>query len=334
MNEFRVYKTIHFSNELAKQITAMHHKYWNTTKGTYMYYNVVEMNNDPKHNFYILGLLDDKVIASCFVDTYRDYENDQIINNYDEYIISSLMIDKDYQKQGYGTKLLEATIEILKEENAIKICAFACNNSEKLFEKLGFTKDESIKSFGSIVPGDDTDVYYELNLESNFFLAPLNETDVLFIADSMHNKLWEYVDENSNLPLNLLPTVSMYKQEILKNATYDNALVKLVRCNKMVAGYTYTYYHDYDIPNKESHHYVSVSFYLKDDYLYQSAVKAIVDEAIQFFKLNQKNHNIQYIKVVLNKWTIIMKNYNFYRRCLLKLGFKQIDNELFTLYVE
>ena len=150
----------------------------------------------------------------------------------------------------------------------------------------------------------------------------------------MYNKLWEYVDENLNLPFNLLPTISMYKQEILKNATYDNALVKLVRCNKMVAGYTYMYYHDYDIPNKESHHYVSVSFYLKDDYLYQSAVKAIVDEAIQFFKLNQENHNIQYIKVVLNKWTIIMKNYNFYRRCLLKLGFKQIDNELFKLYVE
>ena len=118
MNEFKVYKTIHFSNEQANQITTMHHKYYNTTQGTYMYYNVVEMNKDPKHNFYILGLLDDQVIASLFVDTYRDYENNQRINNYDEYLISSLMVDKDYQKKGYGTKLIEATIKILKEENA------------------------------------------------------------------------------------------------------------------------------------------------------------------------------------------------------------------------
>ncbi len=29
-----------------------------------------------------------------------------------------------------------------------------------------------------------------------------------------------------------------------------------------------------------------------------------------------------------------MKNYNFYKRCLLELGFKQKDNELFTLDVE
>lgn len=334
MNEFKVYKTIHFSNEQANQITTMHHKYYNTNQGTYMYYNVVEMNNDPKHNFYILGLLDDQVIASLFVDTYRDYENNQRINNYDEYLISSLMVDKDYQKKGYGTKLIEATIKILKEENATKICAFACNNSKKLFENLGLPKNENIKSFGSIVPGDDTDVYYELNIESNFFLAPINETDVSFVADSMYNKLWEYVDENLKLPLSLLPTISMYKQEILKIATYDNALVKLIRCNKMVAGYTYMYYHDYDLPNKESHHYVTLSFYLKDDYLYKSAIKTIVDEAILFFKQNKENHHIQYIKVVLNKWNIIMKNYNFYKRCLLELGFKQKDNELFILDVE
>lgn len=334
MNEFKVYKTIHFSNEQANQITTMHHKYYNTTQGTYMYYNVVEMNKDPKHNFYILGLLDDQVIASLFVDTYRDYENNQRINNYDEYLISSLMVDKDYQKKGYGTKLIEATIKILKEENATKICAFACDNSKKLFENLGFTKNENIKSFGSIVPGDDTDVYYELNIESNFFLAPINETDVSFVADSMYNKLWEYIDENLKLPLSLLPTISMYKQEILKIATYDNALVKLIRCNKMVAGYTYMYYHDYDLPNNESHHYVTLSFYLKDDYLYKSAIKTVVDEAILFFKQNKENHHIQYIKVVLNKWNIIMKNYNFYKRCLLELGFKQKDNELFTLDVE
>ena len=40
MNDFKVYKTIHFPDEWAEQITLMHHKQWNTNKGTYMYYNV------------------------------------------------------------------------------------------------------------------------------------------------------------------------------------------------------------------------------------------------------------------------------------------------------
>ena len=79
MSDFRVYKTIHFKEEWANRITEMHHKQWNTTKGTYMYYDVLNMNYDPKHHFFILGLLDNNVIASCFVSTYEDYKNDECI---------------------------------------------------------------------------------------------------------------------------------------------------------------------------------------------------------------------------------------------------------------
>ena len=334
MNNFQVYKTVHFPDEWAKQITAAHHKENNTTKGTYMYWNVYNMNQDPKHYFYIIGLLDDNVIASCFVNPYLSYDQEGRIDRFDEYLISYLIIDKDYQKQGYGTKFLDSVIKILKEENAIKVCAFACDNSKKLFENFEFVKNEEIKSFGTTVPGDDNDVYYELNLASNFFLSPINKDDARFIANSMHDKLLEYITEDSNLPLSLLPTTTMYEQEIIYNSTYDNSIVKTVRCNRIACGYTYMYYHDYDTDYGEGHHYVTVSFYLDDNYLYKSAVKVIIDEAIQFYKQNKEIHNIQFIQVYLNKWNILMKNYSFYKRCLLELGFEQKDKELFILKVE
>ena len=192
MNDFKVYKTIHFPDLWAEQITSMHHKQWNTNKGTYMYYNVRDMNLDSKHNFYILGLLNDKVIASCFVTTYKDYEAIEQIEKYDEYLISSLIVDKDYQKQGYGTSFIKSVITILKEENAIKVAAFACDSSKRLFEKLGFVKDESITSFGSIYPGDDDAVYYELNIESNFYLSKLNKDDVRFVSESMMKEFYKH----------------------------------------------------------------------------------------------------------------------------------------------
>ena len=239
MDNFRVYKTVHFPDEWAKQITEAHHKENNTTKGTYMYYNVVNMNQDPKHYFYILGLLNDRVIASCFVNPYLNFQNDERIDNYDEFLISYLIVDKDYQKQGYGTKFLDSVIKILKEENATKICAFACDNSKKLFENFGFTKDENKKTFGTSVPGDDNDVYYELKLESNFFLAPLNDADAWTVALSKNTKLGEIIKQYNDFPFYLLPSANMYKNDLLTCEKFDNALIKIVRCNKMAVGYTY-----------------------------------------------------------------------------------------------
>ena len=81
-----------------------------------------------------------------------------------------------------------------EEENVIKVAAFACDNSKRLFEKLGFVKDKSITSFGSTYPGDDDSVYYELNLESNFYLSKLNKDDVRFISISMNNELYKFTN--------------------------------------------------------------------------------------------------------------------------------------------
>ena len=265
MNDFKVYKTIHFSNEWASQNTSMFHKEYNTTNGTFMYYNVRHMNRDSKHNFYILGVLNDNVIASCFVSSYANYELDEPIEKNDEYLISSLIVDKDFQRQGYGTSFIKSVITILKEENAIKIAAFACDNSKRLFEKLGFVKDESITSFGSTYPGDDTAVYYELNLDSNFNLSALNKDDVRFVSISMKHEFYKHYKcrEDDKEPYLLLPNVSTYENIIMLYATQANALVKVVKCGKIAVGYTHIYYIDYDdVDPKYSEHSVNLEFYI------------------------------------------------------------------------
>lgn len=335
MNDFKVYKTIHFSDEWATQNTAMFHKEYNTTKGTYMYHYICQMNRDPKHHFYILGTLNDKVIASCFVSTYINYIEDQCIEKFDEYLISSLIVDKDYQKQGYGTSFMKSVIRILNEENATKICAFACDNSKKLFENLGFEKKLNVKTFGMTVPGDDDSVYYELNIDSNFYLSALNKDDVRFVSMSMNKEYNNFYSHQEDEPFILLPNINTYINMINDFATKENAIVKIVRCNKMAVGYAHIYYTDYDdIDPKYTEHSVSLEFYLDKNYLFRSAIEKMVKEAINFYKEKKEKHQIDYLKVCLNKYTILMKRYEFYKRCLLELGFEQKDKEIFILKIE
>ena len=335
MNDFKVYKTIHFPDEWAAQNTVMFHKEYNTTKGSYMYHYVCQMNRDPKHHFYILGTLNDKVIASCFVSTYIDYLGDECIEIFDEYIISGLIVDKDYQKQGYGTSFVRSVITILKEENATKICAFACDKSKKLFENLGFVKNEDIKTFGMTVPGDDDSVYYELNIDSNFYLSTLNKDDVWIVSMSMNREYDKFYKYQENEPFILLPNTNTYANMINGFASKENALVKTVRCNKMAVGYAHIYYSDYDdVDPKYSEHSVSLEFYLDENYLFKSAIAKMVEEAIDFYKEKIVNHNLEHIKVCLNKYTILMRRYDFYKRYLLELGFEQKDKETFILKVE
>lgn len=335
MNDFKVYKTIHFSDEWARQNTAMFHKEYNTTKGTYMYHYVCQMNRDPKHHFYILGTLNDKVIASCFVSTYINYIEDECIECFDEYLISSLIVDKDYQRKGFGTSFIKSVIAILKEENAIKVCAFACDSSKKLFENLGFIKNDKVKTFGITVPGDDDSIYYELNIDSNFYLSTLNKDDVWFVSMSLKREYDNFFKQQDDEPFILLPNTNTYVNMINSFALKENEIVKIVRCNKMAVGYAHIYYNDYDdVDPKYSEHSVNLEFYLDENYLFKSAIVKMVDEAINFYKENKENHNLECLKVCLNQYTILMRRYNFYKRFLLKISFKQKDKEMFILKFE
>ena len=49
----------------------------------------------------------------------------------------------------------------------------------------------------------------------------------------------------------------------------------------------------------------------------------------EHYKEKRENHNLEQIKVCLNKYTILMRRYDFYKRCLLASGFEQKDKETF-----
>ena len=133
----------------------------------------------------------------------------------------------------------------------------------------------------------------------------------------------------------MLPNTNTYANMINGFSSKENALVKTVRCNKMAVGYAHIYYSDYDdIDPKYSEHSVSLEFYLDDNYLFKSAIAKMVDEAIDFYKEKRENHNLEHIKVCLNKYTILMRRYDFYKRCLLELGFYQKDKETFILKIK
>lgn len=288
-----------------------------------MYWNSYYMNLNPKNNFFVLGLLDDKVIARCFVSSYVNCNH--TIEKKDEFLISYLVVDPLFQKQGYGTRLIDYVITMLKEMNAVKVVAFACNESKKLFEILGFIARPEIKEFGGSVPGDDSDIYYELSLPHNFFLAKINEKDALLVARLMTKELSKY---DSKIPTILMPHEYMYKDHILNWNKQENEACKLLRCGKMVVGYTYMFYEDYDTESG-SDHSVHLLFFIDEDYLYESAIKVMVEEAENFLKLHRNNHHLEHIKVFLNEYSIIMKRYDFYKSCLLNLGFKELDKETF-----
>ena len=196
---------------------------------------------------------------------------------------------------------------------------------------------ESIKSFGSIYPGDDDSVYYELNIESNFYLSKLSKDDVKFVSKSMMNEFYKHYKcrADDEEPYVLLPNISTYENTIMAYAFKENALVKTVRCGKITVGYSHIYYTDYDDADpKYSEHSVSVEFYLEENYLYKSAIEKMINEAKNFYKEIKENQHIDYIKVCLNKYTILMRRYEFYKRCLLELGFEQKDKETFILNIE
>ena len=185
------------------------------------------------------------------------------------------------------------------------------------------------------VPGDDDSVYYELNIDSNFYLSTLNKDDVWIVSMSMNREYDKFYKYQENEPFILLPNTNTYANMINGFASKENALVKTVRCNKMAVGYAHIYYSDYDdVDPKYSEHSVSLEFYLDENYLFKSAIEKMVEEAIDFYKEKIVNHNLEHIKVCLNKYTILMRRYDFYKRYLLELGFEQKDKETFILKVE
>lgn|SRR5690554_1958758 len=147
--DFKVMICKYLHNDLSEQIKKVYNDddYFNHKQ------ELVKISSDDA--FFIIGILDGKVIGTCFVERNEEDPN--------YFLLSDFFVLKSYRNKGYGTKIIEGLLNILKKLKAIKICAFANNEiSAKIFSNTGFKKDLSIKSFGDIYPDNENAIYFEM----------------------------------------------------------------------------------------------------------------------------------------------------------------------------
>lgn len=130
----------------------------------------------------------------------------------------------------------------------------------------------------------------------------------------------------SKIPSRLLPHSKMYASYLMDLCKKEYESCKIIRCGKLAIGYVYMYYEDYDtIYNSE--HSVQLSFFIDENYLFESVINLIINESINFYNIKKEENNIDCIKVYLDEDNIIPSRYNLYQRWLMLHSFvKEHDN--------
>ncbi|MDD2682337.1 MAG: GNAT family N-acetyltransferase [Bacilli bacterium] len=288
-------------------------KLYNSDK--YFEYKVREVNYCNNDAFFIVGIFNNNVIGSCFVIRHEDNPN--------YFLISDFLVQQEYRNKGYGSRLIDNVITILEDHNAYKISAFISNDiSEKVFTNFGFKKDKSIKNFGRVIPSSDDDVYCELKLNADISLEEITKENARLVGLIMNRYTKKYSKE---IPGLLRPSMVMWRNHIM-NLNFYNELALVICCGKIVIGYTYMYYVDYD-----DKHYVFFHIVLDENHLYEEAVSICIEKAKVFLNDNKQNHKLEEIRFYLNDSSIIMEHASFYRKALLNNGFISDDNEMYYL---
>ena len=320
MNNFKVIKTHHLKEEYALQITDLCQRTYKNTKGTYLFYPTRKMNEDNRQQYFILGILNDKVIAYCQIISYEKYENDDYIIDYEKVLISSFVVDVDYQKQGYGTKLIDTALTILEEDNINYVCVWALDTSKKIFERLGFNLQNGITSFGDTVPGDENSYYYEKTLSTHFRFTELTNEDARVLGSKMRKSLEAY---KSDMPQLLKPYNYEYQKILLEKNDSENSKVLVLKNGRLIIGYISMFYEDFEEVDYSAH-YVSFEIFLDGEYKTKTVIKLLLNEAKNYFAEISKEHNVE--ELIFNlSYSVVEKDYEFYRSILEESNFKTTD---------
>ena len=286
------------------------------SRDNYFGIKVREVNYCNNDAFFIVGIYNNDVIASCFVSRHED--------NPTYFLISDFYVLKEHRNKGFGSRLIDSVISILEDHNAFKIGVFVANEiSEKVFTSYGFKKDESIKNFGRVIPGSNDDVYCELKLNIDISLEEINKDNARLAGLIMAKYTKKYAKEVPGL---LRPSLIMWRNHLMNLNSLDNELALVLNCGKIVVGYTYMFYEDYD-----DNHFVSLHIVLDENHLYEEAVKVVIEKAKEFFTDNKANHRLEKIKFFVNNYCVLMDQADFYRKALLNNGFISDDNEVYYL---
>lgn len=288
------------------------------------YFNYVVKGINEWNNFAIVlvKFLEDntkKVIGVCTIN--KSFDDD----NY--YLISDLIIDESYRNNGYGNYLIKSTIEILKELGAVKICSFAEKNaySNNIFRKLGFSSDENVHEFGvkvQTVPGDDEDLYYELNIKQEYKFDIINDKASAYLGNMMNMYCNEYKDR---IPMLFVKSNYDFRLNFRNMNTQENEVGYSVSIGAKMIGYIYMYTVDYD-----DEHYISLNFEFISEYINKNLFEQILRKSKEFYQSKKEDFDVREIKTYIDDSTIVKSNQKKYITILKEIGFNELNDKEFS----
>ncbi|MBQ2635853.1 MAG: N-acetyltransferase [Methanobrevibacter sp.] len=157
--------------------------FWNIYRpGAYEHYIVHNLRNDESfiNNLAYVIEKDDKIIA------HINYSNGKIISNVaqmDAVVLGPISVDRDYQNQGYGSKLIEYTLKLIDENDIPFVFVIG---DENYYKRFGF---ESASKYNIFLDGTDR------NEECPFFMIKVFDKDIL-LEGTFYNPDVFNVDEN------------------------------------------------------------------------------------------------------------------------------------------
>ena len=157
--------------------------FWNIYRpGAYEHYIVHNLRNDESfiNNLAYVIEKDDKIIA------HINYSNGKIISNVaqmDAVVLGPISVDRDYQNQGYGSKLMEYTLKLIDENDIPFVFVIG---DENYYKRFGF---ESASKYNIFLDGTDR------NEECPFFMIKVFDKDIL-LEGTFYNPDVFNVDEN------------------------------------------------------------------------------------------------------------------------------------------
>lgn len=268
------------------------------------YYNV---------DFFVLGLLNNKVISALQITKHPELN--------DFYLISDLAMLEEYKSKDLASSMVDTALVILKDLNCIRVGAFVEKEYKDVFEELGFIKVSDNYEFRNEKKCTScAEPYFEMMIEQDYYCEEINEENANIVSKVIMKKKYKYCKEVANY---FKPNAYMFQQNLLHENKLDNEKVYVIMNGKIVCGYTKMFIEE------DKKLYLRID--LREECLYNDAVKVAVDKAKEYADKMKDKAKIDYIVFYVNDSLLLKDEFKFYKKSLISCGFKSIDNVEFIL---
>lgn len=263
-------------------------------------------------NFFVLGSIDNKVVSALHITKHPEQN--------DFYLISDLKVLEEYNNKDFESSMIDTTLTILKDLNCIKVGAFVEREYKDIFEKFGFIKVSDDYEFGNDKKCTScAEPYFETSIEQDYYCEEINEENTNIVSKVIMKKKYNYCKEVADY---FKPNAYMFQQNILRKNKHDNEKVYVIMNGKTVCGYTDMFYEE------DKNLYLRID--LREECLYNDAVKVAVEQAKEYAIKMKNNAEINYIVFYVNDSLLLKEEFDFYRKALIHNGFKTSDNIKFA----